>query len=62
MKKITFLNPRRPVRSFCDGFALDEKRKINGSCQTLVLFPLPTRKNLNGYKVWVKDTDIFNPC
>lgn len=62
MKQVTFLNPKRPRRSFCYGIQLDEKRIKNGVPQTRVLVPLPTPTNLDGYKVWVNDSDIFNPC
>ena len=62
MRKVTFLNPRRPARPFCDGFDLNERRQKSGVEQTLILFPLPTPKYPNGQKIWVDVDKVFKPC
>lgn len=60
---VEFLNPRRPVRSWCDGYLQKDKRTKDGVVQCRVFIQCGSssrRSGLGGYFVWVNESDIFS--
>lgn len=52
---VHFLNPRRPVRSWCDGYLQPETRIKSGIIQVRIYFP-----SSPAYFVWVDTKNVFS--
>ena len=51
---VEFLNPRRPVRSWCDGYLQPEKRIKKGVSQVRVFM-----QGSPSYFIWVAEANVY---